>query len=37
MLVRRLLPLAGLVALAAFLVLRLPTALDDSRRRVKAA
>jgi hypothetical protein len=37
MLARRLLPLAGLVALAAFLVLRLPAALDDSRRRVKNA
>lgn len=32
---RRLLPFAGLVALAAFLVLRLPTALEDSRGRMK--
>lgn len=37
MLARRLLPLAGLAALAAFLVLRLPTALDASRKRIKDA
>lgn len=34
---RRLFPLAGLVALAAFLVLRLPIALNDSRNRMKDA
>jgi hypothetical protein len=37
MLARRLTPLVGLVALVAFLVLRLPAAFDASRSRVKAA
>ena len=37
MLARRLLPFAGLVALAVFLVLRLPTALGDSWSRVRDA
>ena len=37
MLARRLLPLAGLVALAAFLVLRLPAALHASWTRVTTA
>jgi hypothetical protein len=32
---RRLLPLAGLIAFAAYLVMRLPIALDDSRKRLK--
>jgi hypothetical protein len=35
--VRRLAPLVGLVALAAFLVLRLPNALNESRRRLRDA
>lgn len=37
MLARRLFPLIGLVALAAFLVLRLPAAIADSWSRVRGA